>query len=530
MPEWHAPFHGPKVPTKEFLKQRDEYVKKYGYRYSIPGFDDVIHLPFEDAITHAEERIWKRKAFSQLAPGRYREIQYMKAQRKRRYLDMLGSPQPEIFQARGSLLGAIDDCQDAISTLCALGSILIRALPRALGKVLMGPVSWLMSAAELMNMATQHLAPEQRLVSQKRLHDAVTQDNPFSKKARAKNIKKIAKGGFSFGKALEVAQVTKDIFGIGINLGALMNLPLDIITGAARATLGKAVKVKYPVPDFEVWANRMIKAAKSLILVTGEPPNPNAADWSRYLILHNLIGQMATPENLPWDPYDAINEPAHVEIEAPRPTNILTLEVIDEIDPGGREAIMWPKTGKRWSTSNDIALASAPAISTSYQTYCHNNRRNWTGFVAAANATQGTFLALENACGPGTIEYDYTASCKINHALLNANLHFPQDLSPSQRARFLSWIEAHDAAGTTPTLPEVVFFARAVCGFEFFVGPYPSSIRFKAFGKQQPTEYTGIFAKPKTETFPEIPRALLEQWKDFPYSPKPTEKLSTEKS
>jgi len=524
MPEWHAPFHGPNVPTEEFLKRRDDYVEKYGYRYSIPGFDDVIHLPFEKSITHAEEVLWRKKKYSDLGPGRFEEIRYMKAQRKKRYLDMLGSPQPEIFQARGSLLGAIDDCQDAMSTLIVLGTVVAKALPRALGKVLMGPISWLMSAANLLDMSMSILTPEMRLVSQKRLHDAVTEDNPFSKKARAKNVRRLESGGFGFGKVLEIAQVTKDIFGIGINLGALMNLPLDIVTGAARAALGKSVTVKYPVPDFSIWMRRLLKAAKGLVVGAGYAPNPNHQEWSQFLILHNLIGQFSSPETVGFDPFTAIDEPAHVEIEAPRPTNFLTLQVIDEIDPGGREAIMWPHTGKRWSTTNDIALASSPAISNAFQAYCHDNKRNWTGFVSATNATQGTFYALENALGRDSIEYDYTASCKTNHALLDSNLHFPQDLTPSQRARFISWMEEHDAQGSVPTLPEVVFFARAVCGFNFFVGPFPSQTKFKAFGKQQPVEYAGIFAKPKTETFPTVPRAFLEKWEKFAYSPKPKTK------
>jgi len=521
MAEWHAPFHGPNVPTEEFLKRRDDYVAKYGYRYSIPGFDDVIHLPFEKSITRAEEVLWRKKKYSELAPGRFAEIQYMKAQRRRRYLDMLASPQPQIFQARGSLLGAIDDCQDAISTLIALGTIVARAAPRVLGKLLMGPISWMMSAANLLDMTMNHLTPEMRLVSQKRLHDAITDDNPFSKKARAKNVRKLEKGGLGFGKALEVAQVTKDIFGIGVNLGALMNLPLDILTGAARAALGKTVKVKYPIPDFSIWMSRLLTAAKGLVVASGHPPNPNHQQWAQFMILHNFIGQYSSPETVGFDPLEAIAEPGHVEIRAPEPTHFLTREVIAEIDPGGFEAIQWPHTGKRWSTINDIALSSSVPISNSMQTFCQANSRKWTGFVAAANATQGTFYALENVLGRDSIEYDYTASCKINHALLNSNLHFPQDLTHSQQARFISWMEEHDARGSTPTLPEVVSFAKAVCGFQFGMGLLGSGRAFSKFGKQQPLEYAGIFAEPKTEIFPTVPTAFLERWKKFPYSPKP---------
>lgn len=520
MPTWHAPFHGPKVSTVEFLKRRDDYVAKYGYKYSIPGFDNIVHLGFEKDISLKEEEIWKRKAYSELGPGRFDQIKYMKNERKLRYLNMLASPQPQVFRNRGALMGSIDDAQDAISTVVCLASIIIKALPASIGGLLMGPLTWLMGASEILNLSMKYIAPEQRLVSQKRLHDAITDENPFSKKARLKHAKKIAKAGFGFGDILQGAQVTKDIFGIGLCLGSLMNVPLDIITGAARAALGQKVEVTYPVPDFSIWWQRILKAGKAMLMSMGMPPNPETRLYAQLLILFNLIGQVATPENMGYDPIETVPEIAHVQILPPQPTHFLTREIIQEIDPGGFEAVGWPSTGEKWSTLNDIAITAAPQITANYQDFCWKNKRNWMGYVAANCATQGTMYALENAEGPGSVEYDYTASTKICHALLYMNMHFPQDLADWQRARMISWLEAHDAAGTTPTLPEVVAYAQVVCGFEFFVGPYPSTVRFKAFGLNKALTYTGIFDTPKTQVYPTVPKEFTDQWEKQARSPK----------
>lgn len=519
MPNWHAPFHGPKLPTAEFLKQRDDYVKKHGYKYSIPGFDNIVHLGFEKDISLAEEKIWRRKAYSELAPGRFEQIKYMKNERKLRYLDMLASPQPQIFQNRGTLLGSIDDCQDAISTVCALGRILLQALPSVISKSLMGGLTWLMSANEVLNMSTEFLAPEQRLVAQKRYHDKVTENNPFSKKARLKHEWKIKNAGFGFSDILQGAQVTKDIFGLGINLGAMMNLPLDILTGAARAAMGQKVEVSYPIPDLDIWWERLLSAGKTMLCSMGMPPNPEFKSYAQHLILHNLLGQLLTPENIGFDPLVHVQNAAHVEILAPSPTHFLTREVIQEIDPEGFEAIGWPSTGKKWSTINDIAITSAPQITQNFQNFCYDNRRDMTAYVAASCATQGTFHAIENAAGKGSMEYDYTASCKTTHALLDANLRFPLDLAPWQKARMVSWLEAHDAAGTTPTLPEVIAFAWSVCQFKFGVGMLGSGIQYDPLGLPKPQPYIGIFDQPKTPDYPTVPKAFSDAWKKLKPSP-----------
>lgn len=520
MPDWLAPFHRPRMHTEEFLKTRDKYVKKHGYSYTIPGFDQVVHLKYEHDISLKEEKIWKRKAYSELAPGRYEEIKYMKNERKLRYMDMLGSPQPQIFQNRGALLGSIDDCQDAISTIVCLVSIVIKYVPAAMGKLLMGPLGWLMSAGQVMNLATEFLVPEQRLVAQKRMHDKITEDNPFSKKAMLKNAEKIKKGGFHQGNIIEGLQVTKDIFGIGLNIGALMNVPLDIITGAARAALGQKVTVNYPVPNWDIWIKRLIKAGKAMLYSMGMPRNPDDHNYAQMLLLFNMLGRVLTPEFVGYDPLDGIREAAHVPVPPPRPTHFLTREVIQEIDPGGFEPASWPGTEEKHSTLNDIMITTSDTISQNYQDYCYDNQRNWKGYVSATAASQAVLLALENAEGPGSVQYDYTASCKITHTLLDQNLHFPQDLAPWQKARMLVWLEAHDAAGTCPTLPEVISYAKAVCGFEFFVGTYPSTIRFKALGVPKALTYSGIFDEPKTERYPTVPTHFAEIWQAQARSPK----------
>lgn len=513
MAEWLAPFHRPHVTTEEFLKRRDAYVARYGYRYSIPGYDDIIKLPYEKPITLEEEKIWRKKDYGKLAPGRYEDILTIKEHRKQQYLDMLGSPMPQIFQNRAALIAAIDDCEDAISTALALGILALKVLPEAIGKLISGPLTWLMSATQVLNMAMNIITPEMSLVSQKRLHDQVTDDNPFSKTARAKNTERLTKHGFHMGTILEAAQVTNSIFGIGVSLGQLMALPETIIAGAARAATGKPVKVHYPVPDLAKWKRRIMKGQAAQPLVNWIPPNPNFQLSSKLMLLHTLSSQILTVDNIGIDPMDICDDMASVQVRAPRPTNFLTLEVINETDPGGHNAVGWPDIGSEWASLGDIVLATAPRITQNYLHYCWTNKRSIAAYACASLSTQATFQTLQNVLGPGTMEYDYLASTKIDHALLNANLSFPQNLKPWQQARMITWLQAHDDAKTCPTLPEVTTYARDVCGFYFRVGPPPSTIEYKGYGQPRYQDYAGIFDQPHTLTYPTIPQNIQAEWR-----------------
>ena len=471
MPNWTKPFSLPEISDDSFREKQRAYVKKYGYRYSIPGFDDIFHLGFEKPMTVDEDIIWKLKKFDELPAGRYEELKYLKEQKRNRYLDLLGSPQPEVFQNRGSILSSIDDAQDAMGVAACLGSVLAKTLPKALGKAVLGPIGWLAGAAELLSLSMSYITPERRLIQEKRIRDELTDENPFSKKARLKRANKLSKAHFGYGKLIEAGQVTKDVFGYGISLGGVMNVPLDIITGAVRRTLGQKVTVKYPVPNIKIWQKRILKGLKALVLTQNMGSNPRSEEYSSELILSNLGPQCISPYLSSWNPIDQVDDIASVESEAPTPTNILSLEVIEEEDPDGINAIGWPTTGQRWSKIYDIIDTSHQQTTEKFQEYCQNNKHNWKGFVSATNAVEGMFYSMDALEEKGQLEYDYTTMCKVTHSLLNANYHFPQDLSSGQGRCFADFVQSYDDQGICPSTYDCILYAKRYCGFEFIAGP-----------------------------------------------------------
>ena len=514
MPEWTAPFHLPRTTKESFKEKQRKYVAKYGYRYSVPGFDDTFHLGFEKPITDDEQAIWKRKAYGELGEKRYEEIKYLKEQKRERYLNMLGSPQPDIFLNRGSLIASIDDAQDAMGVAAVLGSVVAKVLPKALGKAFLGPIGWLAGTADLLDLAMKYVIPERRLIVRKRIQDELTDENPYSKKARLKRAKNLSKAHFGYGKMLEAGQVTSNIFGFGICLGPIMNLPLDIITGAARRAMGQKVEVKYPIPNLEIWQQRILKGLKALVLNQNMAPEKRPEQHAAELMLSNLGPQCVEPYftgsrsiealreptelepdeeeisgwhpkdylHVPmdykqedawpakWHPFDNVQDIAMVESEAPRPTNVLTLEVIEEEDPAGLDAIGWPSTGQRWSTMYDIIDTAAAPITENFQNYCQQNKNDWKGFVVGTNATQGLFHFLHCLEVRGSLEYDYTTVCKVLHSLLLTNHTFPEGLETRHRRCFADFIQSYADQNLCPSAYDCVKYVKEYCHFEFVVG------------------------------------------------------------
>lgn len=512
MPDWFAPFHGPRVTTAEFLRRRDAYVAKHGYRYSIPGFDEIIHLGFEKKITAAEEILWQKKKFDEISPGRQVEIRYMKEQRRLRYLEMLGSPQPQILHSRAALMGAVDDAQDALSTAAVIASIIAKYSFRTIPKLVSGPIGWVMTASEFLSQAMTIMTPEMRLVVRKNVQAYITEDNPTSKQASLRRSRKIAKAGFGFGDILQGAQVLDDIFGIGLVLGGLMALPLDIILGAARRIIGKKVTVSYPIPNIPIWRQRLLKAQKALAVGAWFVPNPTREIWIQNLILHALLGQCTRSEDLKWSLLDNVEEAAHVEVHCPVPTNILSLEVLDELDPDWRETLVWPSTGKTWSTWNDIAITGAPVMTRNFKQFCHWYRHDLDAHLAATNAGLGTLQALENIEGPGSVNIDFTPACKIFHTVAASNLHFPPFLEQWQKTRFLAWVQIHQDANTNPTLQEIISHGKTVCAFDFGVGPILEKGWYSPPGLNCPEKHHIHLDDYVEPPFDKVPQSISDLW------------------
>lgn len=467
MADWLAPFRPIRMPTEEFLRMKAKYIAENGYQITIPGFEDIFHLPIYEPLSRAEEKIWKAKNYELLGPARYEEIKYMKKRRKERFLSMLASPAPEIFNARSTIITCMDNAQDAMSTIAAIGKLAIPYLPRTIGTSLTGPLGWIMGTGELLNMFQTLMTPEMVPLQRKRITDKVTELNPWSKKARAKYAQKLRKGGLHAGDVIEALQTTDNIFGIGISLGMIMALPIDITAGNVRMLTGENVRVKYPWPDLGHWERMAKKALSGLANVLSFQTFLDATEKLSVLSSANIAAQIESVFSTAWNALDAVEDIHLIEVKAPAPTNILTLEVIEELGDIPENGVRHPQTGEKWSTYNEIFDAGYKPAIKNFRDFCVENRSNWHGFIGAANAVESSLHMIECFEGQGSVEIDYTAACKTMHAMHYLNYEFPPDLQPGQRDELGAWLDEHERRGTCPTTPETLNYAKTFLGFEF---------------------------------------------------------------
>jgi len=282
--------------------------------------------------------------------------------------------------------------------------------------------------------------------------------------------------------------------------------------------MGKKVEVRYPIPSIPIWRQRLLKALKAIAITPITVPGPTRDIWMKNLILHGLLGQCTRPIDIGWDPYDGVEEAAHIEVKCPEPTDILTLEVLNELDPDWRSTVVWPTTGKQWSTWNDIAITAAPAMTRNFKSFCHWYQHDTDAYIAAINAGLGTLAALDNAEGPGAVQVDYTPACKIFHTIAAMDLHFPPQLEPWQRKRFLCWVQIHQDAHINPTFPEIIAHAKQTCGFNFHIGPFSSKDEYIPPGLSNPHKHHMFLDDYVAPPFDAVPKSILHKWSNQPRS------------
>lgn len=471
MPDWTAPFHLPHMTTAEFKKMKAKYIAKHGYTIYIPGFDDIVKIGFEKPITAEETREWRKKNWGYFTPERYQELKYMKKQRKERFLAMLGSPTPAMVSARASLLTAVDDLQDALSTLSALGIVAARSAPPQIKGVVTVGAGMVMTAARCMDILTEVMSPEKILLSKKRALDGSTEANPFTKKGQTNIKKQVWKAKIKRGTAFEALQVSEGIFGIGISLGAIMNAPIDIIAGNIRMVTGANVRVKYPIPDWRIWVKRAAKFAKSMTNAYALRFDCDDTEITSQLIAWNLAQQTLQDDVLSWNPVEMIEDIDQVEIRAPEPENILSIEAIEETGDKVEDGVRWVATGTEWATIDQLMEKTPEVASKNLNAFMKRNQNNDWSYIGGGNASDGALHFEQNIEGPDSITYDFAAWSKAVHRLLSTGYRMPQGTNPNRLKPMQAWLEEHEEQNTCPTTLEILAFAKDSCGFEFIYQP-----------------------------------------------------------
>ncbi|MDD5051093.1 MAG: hypothetical protein PHV93_05170 [Candidatus Pacebacteria bacterium] len=521
MADWTAPFKLPTFSNDEFEKQKAAYTEKHGYTISLPAWDDIIHLKQFKPLTEQETKLWtgdikaaeipdvemsiseiqtwiktkegpppttrrpneaEQKAYKanlkNLIPQERREeIRVEKEKRKTRIVNMLASPAPKILRSIGSWAVAVDNAQDCLATLACIGMVTAAVVGGTTAALLSGPIGWLAGGAALLNL----INPMKYLKwpkggnktgrAAKKDLEKFSDKNPLSKKSRAKTVAKIRAFKPSTANAIEALQVTDNIFGVGICLGPIVGLAQDILSGAARTIMGEKVRINKTPPKLPAHAELALKTLKSQAVLHGIPWKSDSSIEIQSLIASNLALQVAAPYLEAWNPFDEVEDLSNCMIEAPRPTDPLTIEIINELGYNLDDVCNWPQNGERFISLGELAEITAPIAKTNLNTFAEENKNSVDAFIAGQNANDFGLGIIEAIEGPGSISIEYSHIERIIIIILDNGWVYPAEITAEQIEKFEDWCYVHEYMNTQPTAKDIWRYAETFCGFNWVKSP-----------------------------------------------------------
>ena len=514
MADYLAPFHLPKFTDDKFEEAQQKYVRENGYAITFPRLGDIIHVPIIKPITDQEKLLYYSARKNEIPQKRQIELESLKMRKRERMDRMLASPTPRLVRAFASVMQAIDDAQDAIITLAAIGRIAIRILPRFLSRFLMGPVGWLWLLAELMNGL---MAPTACMLSPRKCKRALKGKlRGYPRHVRAK-MKAYPRSGTifpSFSEGIQALQVTKDIYGWGLSLGPIIGLATDLASGAVRWAMGKKVSFASPPTNIEIYRKAADKVHNYARFARPKEKMSRAefSIWKTQKQLDGTWGYKRKEDDLvaaaikmhttyggilrktdymeeallytsweilqtgvqnildDWNPLAMVEGLEHLEIEAPRCEDPLTLEIFAEKGMDPDDYVSWPSLGKRWATYEEISRSVAPIAAENFDHFDKTCPDLMLNTIVGHSVTNGAFLAMENLEGKGCLELEYHAGIDITEMLLDKGYSFPLTITEQQIYDFGYWTVAHQENGSRPTLDETLKYAKNSLGFEFITG------------------------------------------------------------
>lgn len=432
MPDWTAPFQIPKLTDDEYRAAKAKYVAEHGYEVTMPGLEDIIVFGAPEPMSPSEENRWKHKEWDTFAPARLEELKKIKEKKRERYNDMLASPVPDLVQNAGSILTAIDNAQDAISTIACIGRVAMHLAPRALGRLFAGPVGWLLTVSDVLNVMMELGSLFTLPMVSKRTLGSVARAHPLSKTAKLRRARKLQKRFPGFTDLVQGLQTTAEVFGVGISLGPVVGFVQGLIWGGIRELQGKPIKWNIPLPELTIPETAGLEAMNSATYALAHPHNTDDMMIMELLLANHYSHQIAMPLQREWNALDQVENLEYAEVQTPQPKNILTIEVIEEEKGPDPRGAVWPGTNSAWAQMQDAAEIAHKNAAENVRRFLARNEHNWLGFAGGGLSCETATYALANLEGEEEVVYDYTATTKVGNNLLEAG-YYPDPSQPRKK-------------------------------------------------------------------------------------------------
>jgi len=460
MADWGAPFTLPKYTTEEFRALKAAYVAKHGYTITFPGLYDIIKIPIEKPITKQEAKDWKAKKWNKFSENRLYEIRQYKKKRKEKFLAMLGSPTPEVLRNAGMLMTAIDNAQDCLFTIGTLGILGMRFTPPPVAAVLALPTGTALTAANALNVIQSLGRKGLPGREAKRAWQKKTGIDPWSKKGRIKYAQHLMKTFPVKAAVLQGLQTTEEIFGVGLSLGPIVGLFEDAVAGPIRRLYGDKVSVKWPIPTYDEFCSAAQYYGRSCFAYFHPGVQTSDEEVITIMTAHWLsqVALFSGTKDVPgWENYNNLDE---IELRAPRPTNILTLEVIEEAGVNVDDVCGWPHSSKDWALSTELVEEYAKPCQDYFYEYLGMHDKDWIGYIFKTLAGDATFYTMATAEGEKQVEENWTPISRTGSILLEYRMFIDLD-QPKKKIEIMETeMERWEKWDINPTLAGITSFCR----------------------------------------------------------------------
>jgi len=452
MPDWTASFTIPKYTSAEFRKLKADYIAKYGYTITFPGLYDIIKIPIEKPMTEQEERDWKAKRWGKFSEARLYELKRYKKKRKDKFLAMLGSPAPEVISNVGSFMTSIDNAQDCLFTIAATGYLAMRFSPPPLAAAIAIPTGAVMTAAGALDIIQSVGKRGLPGITAKREWQKKTGVDPWSKKGRVKYAEHLVKTFPKKAIAVQALQVTGDVFGLGLSLGPLVGLFIDTVAGPVRRIYGDRVSVKLPIPTYSEFCEAAQHAGRTTFAYFHPGVQTKDEEVLTMMLAHwysQLVLFSESQDKPDWTNYNDLED---LELQMPKPTNILTLEVIEEAGINVDDVCNWPHSSKPWAPLTELVEEYEKPCQNYFNQYMGMHDKDWIGYIFKTLACDAHFYTMATAEGKDQVAYDYTATSKACSILLENRMYLDPDQDPGQVQLLADEIDRWEATDIKPTL------------------------------------------------------------------------------
>ena len=264
----------------------------------------------------------------------------------------------------------------------------------------------------------------------KRVKDSLTESNPFAAKAKAKRARRIRKFRPSTANAIEAAQVTRDVFGIGLCLGPLMGFAQDMFFGLGRTLQGKKVMVHFQPGPLDLPERIGMRCLKSGPCLHALKDQATKDDIINSMVGSNLALQASYNYLQNWNPIDQVDNVNNYELRAPEPDCPVTLQIMEEEVADPLSLCVWPGLNKRYATPLEISEIAKDDIVPNLERFASENKPDPESALLLRSATHfgvNTIAAIE---GEEQVVFDYTAMSRAIQKILDQGYIYPSDDTP----------------------------------------------------------------------------------------------------